>query len=98
LQQLPNELPAVSDDSMSHFMEAVYMQQPLPTNSTGVPVTISVIDSNGNYRQIGSTTSDGSGMFTFTLIPDIPGNYTVIANFGEPYRIIHPMLRHPSCK
>ena len=78
----PNELPAVSDDSMSHFMEAVYMQQPLPTNSTGVPVTISVIDSNGNYRQIGRTTSDGSGMFTFTLIPDIPGNYTVIANFG----------------
>ncbi|MGD0072022.1 MAG: Ig-like domain-containing protein [Candidatus Bathyarchaeia archaeon] len=78
----PNGVPCVSDESMTPFMEAVYMQQPMPTNTTGVPVPLSVLDSNGNYRQIGSTTSDGSGMFTLTWTPDIPGNYTVVASFA----------------
>jgi outer membrane protein assembly factor BamB len=78
----PNGLPCVSDASMSHFMEAVYMQQPMPSNTTGVPVTLSVIDSNGNYRQIGTTTSDSSGMFSFTWTPDIQGSYTVWASFA----------------
>ena len=77
----PNGVPCVSDDSMSQFMQTVYMQQPNPTNATGVPVTISVIDSNGNFRQIGSAKSDASGMFTLTWTPDIAGNYTVVANF-----------------
>ena len=62
----PNGLPCVSDASQKGWMEYVYMQQPCPTDVIGVPVDISVLDSNGNYRSIGSTTSDGSGMFTFT--------------------------------
>ncbi len=78
----PSGLPCVSDASMTGWMEYVYMQQPCPTNVTGVPVTLSVLDSNHNYRQIGSTTSDGTGMFTFTWTPDIPGDYTVVANFA----------------
>jgi outer membrane protein assembly factor BamB len=78
----PNGLPCVSDASMSQFMAAAYQQQPMPTNVTGVPVTVSVIDSNGNTRVIGKTTSDASGMFTLTWMPNIPGNYTVIANFA----------------
>jgi outer membrane protein assembly factor BamB len=78
----PNGLPCVSDASMSQFMEAVYEQQTMPTNVTGVPVTISVIDSNGNTRVIGTPTSDASGMFTLTWIPDISGNYTVTATFA----------------
>ncbi len=77
----PNGLPAVSDDSMTQFMEAVYQQQPMPTNVTGVPVTISVVDANGNYRQIGNTISDASGFYTFTWTPDIPGDFKVIASF-----------------
>ena len=32
----PNGLPCVSDASMTQFMEAVYEQQPMPTNITGV--------------------------------------------------------------
>jgi hypothetical protein len=63
-------------------MEYVYQQQSCPTNVTGVQVTINVLDSNGNYRTIGTTTSDGSGMFTFNWIPDIPGSYTVVADFA----------------
>ena len=78
----PNGLPAVSDDSMTGWMEYVYQQQPCPTNVTGVPVSIDVLDSNGNYRNIGTATSDGSGMFTFTWTPDIPGDFIVIANFA----------------
>lgn len=55
--RFPNGLPAVSDDSMTAWMKYVYMQQPYSTSATGVPVTIDVIDANGNYRNIGSTTS-----------------------------------------
>ncbi len=78
----PSGLPCVSDASQAQWMEYVYMQQPIPLNATGVPVTLSVVDSNGNYRQIGSTTSDPSGTFAFTWTPNIPGTYTVIANFA----------------
>ncbi len=78
----PNGLPCVSDASMSQFMEAVYQQQPMPHNVTGVPVTLSVLDSNGNYRDIGTTTSTGGGTFAFTWTPDIPGDYTLYATFA----------------
>jgi hypothetical protein len=78
----PYGVPCVSDASMTQWMEFVYMQQPMPTNTTGVPVSISVLDSNGNYRQIGTTTSDGSSMYTMTWTPDVPGNYTVVASFA----------------
>jgi outer membrane protein assembly factor BamB len=78
----PNGLPCVSDDSMSQFMEYAYQQQPMPTNTSGVPVTLSVIDSNGNYRQIGTTTTSASGTFGFNWTPDIPGSYEVTANFA----------------
>jgi len=80
--RFPNGVPAVSDDSMSHWMEYVYMQQPFPTNTTGVPVMVNVIDSNGNYRNIGNATSDSSGMFSLSWTPDIEGAYTVIATFA----------------
>ena len=77
----PNGLPCVSDDSMSQWMEYVYMQQPFPSNATGVPISIDVIDSNGNFRNIGTTTSDVSGSFALNWKPDIAGNYTVVATF-----------------
>jgi hypothetical protein len=78
----PNGLPCVSDVSMSSFMEAVYQQQPMPANTTGVPVTIYVLDSNNNYRSIGTTTSNAMGVFGLTWTPDIPGDFMVTAVFG----------------
>ena len=78
----PNGLPCVSDASMSQFMEAVYEQQPMPTNITGVPVTLYVLDSNNNYRSIGTTTTNTLGDYSFTWTPDITGNYTVYATFA----------------
>ena len=78
----PNGVPCVADESMSRWMEYVYMQQPMPTDTKGVPITINVLDANGNYRTIGTTTSDPtSGTFVFTWTPDIPGDYKVYAIF-----------------
>jgi hypothetical protein len=79
----PNGVPVASDASMTAWMGYVYQQQPMPTNFTGVPVTIDVLDSNGNYRTIGTATTDATGMFSLTWTPDIPGNYTVIATFAS---------------
>ncbi len=78
----PNGLPVVSDDSMSQFMEAVYQQQSMPNNITGVPVALSVLDSNGNYRTIGTATTNALGDFSFAWTPDIPGDFTVYATFA----------------
>jgi hypothetical protein len=80
--RFPNGVPAVSDDSMSDWMLYVYKQFPRPTNATGVEVTLSVLDSNGNYREIGKTTSNSDGFFTLNWKPDIEGQYTVYASFA----------------
>ena len=79
----PNGVPAVSDASQSAWMAYVYMQKGMPTNTTGVPVPINVVDSNGNYRTIGTTTTSGEyGTYRLTWKPDISGNYTIIATFA----------------
>jgi len=79
----PNGLPCVSDASMSHFMEAVYMQQPMPTNTTGVEVTLDAIDPNNNFVHLGTVTSDASGNFGYAWTPpDVPGKYQIIATFA----------------
>ena len=80
--RFPNGVPAVSDDSQGAWMEYVYMQKPRPTDTTGVEVTLSVLDANGNFRQIGTTNSDSSGVYSYQWTPDIPGKYTVYASFG----------------
>lgn len=80
--RFPNGVPAVSDQSQSAWMEYVYMQKPKPTDATGVLVTMAVIDANGNYRNIGTTTSDSSGMFSMQWTPDIEGKYVVVATFA----------------
>jgi hypothetical protein len=78
----PNGVPVIADESMSPWMEYVYMQQSKPTNATGVTVKLEVVDANGNYRTIGTTTSDASGKFSYTWKPDIEGTYYVIATFA----------------
>jgi outer membrane protein assembly factor BamB len=80
--RFPQGVPAISDESQSAWMEYVYMQKPRPTDATGVPITLSVVDANGNYREIGTTTSDADGFFAFNWKPDIEGQYTVYASFG----------------
>jgi hypothetical protein len=79
--RFPNGVPVVSDADQSAWMEYVYMQQPKP-HASGAPVEISVVDSNHNFRVIGTTTSDESGAYSLTWVPDITGNYTITASFA----------------
>ena len=80
--RFPNGVPAVSDASQGAWMEYVYMQKPRPTNITGVPITLSVVDVNGNYRIIGNVISDSDGFFSYNWKPDIEGKYTLYASFA----------------
>jgi hypothetical protein len=79
----PNGVPVASDKSMTDWMEHVYQQSSLPTNFTGVPVSIDAFDPNGNYIHIGDTTTDSNGVFHCTWIaPNVPGDYSVKATFA----------------
>ena len=80
--RFPNGVPAMSDASQSVWMGYVYKQFVCPTNATGVDVMLSVIDANGNYREIGTATTDSSGEYSLQWTPDIEGKYTVIATFA----------------
>jgi outer membrane protein assembly factor BamB len=72
----------ISDESMGEWMDHIYCQKPLPTNATGVEVSLAVLDANNNYRQIGTVTSSSSGVYTYDWQPDISGKYTIIASFA----------------
>jgi len=89
--RFPDGVPAVSDASMSEWMLYVYKQFTRPTNATGVDVTISAVDANGNYRELGRTTSSSDGFFSLSWTPDIPGEYKVYASFdgSESYYPSH---------
>lgn len=76
-----NGVPVVSDESMNDWMLYVYKQFARPLNATGVPIELYVLDSNENYRSIGTTVSDANGFFSFSWEPDIEGSYTVYASF-----------------
>ena len=76
------DTPAISDESMGLWMEYLHQQKEFPTSATGVEVMIDVVDSNGNYRNIGTTTSTTSGFFDLEWTPDIPGKFQIIATFA----------------
>jgi hypothetical protein len=59
----------------------VYMQQSCPTYYEGVEVKLETLDPNGNFYEIGTVKSDGSGIFKKMWTPDVEGEYTVIATF-----------------
>ena len=78
----PNGLPCVSDASMSQFMEAVYEQQPMPSNITGVPVTLYGLRLQRQLQNNRHNHNKRLGDYFFTWTPDITGNYTVYATFA----------------
>jgi outer membrane protein assembly factor BamB len=76
-------LPVASDASMKDWMGYVYQQKPLPTNFTGVTVTLMAVDPNHNYITLGTTTTDSNGVYHLTwTAPSIAGDYTVYAVFA----------------
>jgi hypothetical protein len=80
--RFPSGVPAMSDESMSAWMEYLWHGQAKPLNASGVEVSIDVLDSNGNFRNVGTATSDANGFYSFEWQPDIPGKYSVIATFA----------------
>ena len=78
----PNGVPVASDASMREWMGYVYQQQPQPSNFTGVKVSLTVVDSNNNFRSIGTATTDASGTYSLNWAPDIPGGFTIYAEFA----------------
>ena len=73
--------PAISDGSMSAWMEYLYEQAPKPTNATGVSVHLTAVDPNGNYQDIGNVTSDLKGNYLTSWTPPVPGLYKLTATF-----------------
>ncbi len=78
--------PCISKDSMATYMEYLHMQMPIDgiyhnITVTGVPVSIDVVDPNGNAIHITTVTSDMSGTFGYLWEPEIPGEYIITATF-----------------
>jgi len=77
-----NGVPCAADSAMTDWMGYLYQQKPLPTSFKGIDVTINVLDSNGNFRSIGTATTDATGAYNLIWTPDISGNYQVVATFA----------------
>jgi len=76
-----NVVPAVSEESMEQWMEYLYSQQAMPTNATGVPVTLFISDQNNNLIDTIHTASDISGHYAASWTPATQGLYTITAAF-----------------
>ncbi len=79
--RFPNGVAAVSDASMTDWMTYVYNQFTRPANTVGVQVKLEAYDPNGNYQNLGTTTSDANGVFGLAFEPEVPGTYWISATF-----------------
>jgi len=79
--RFPNGVPAVSDESMTEWMQYVYQQDTSPAATTGVQVKLEAVDPNNNYQYLGTTTTDSYGNYGLAFEPEVDGTYMVIATF-----------------
>jgi hypothetical protein len=77
----PEGLPALADESMTAWMEYVYMQKPMPANVKGVWVSFDAIAPNGTWIHIGGTHTDSYGMYSVMWKPPTEGLWTFVATF-----------------
>jgi hypothetical protein len=73
--------PCISAQSMGAWMDYLHMQQQMPANVTGVPVSIDAVDPNGNTVHIATVTTDVSGTFGYIWTPSMAGEYKITATF-----------------
>ncbi|MCW4018536.1 MAG: PQQ-binding-like beta-propeller repeat protein [Candidatus Bathyarchaeota archaeon] len=73
--------PAISDDSMTAWMEYMQMNRAKPSDATGVNVHVTAIDPNGNFQDLGTAVSDDLGNYVLSWTPPVPGVYKVTATF-----------------
>jgi hypothetical protein len=85
--RFPNGVAAVSEDTMS---DGCYMSTAIHKTHRRHrrPVSINVLDANGNYRTIGTTTTDTQGFFTYSWTPDIPGEYKSLRRLRRQQSIL----------
>lgn len=80
--------PCVSKDSMATEMEYLSMQHPIDgiwhnITMTGVPVSLTAIDSKGTCTEIGTVTTNAYyGTFSFAWTPPNQDTYTIAASFA----------------
>lgn len=73
--------PAISDANMTAWMTYLYLQQPMPTNVMGVPVTVYISDGNNNVVDTIQTVSDSLGHFIVSWTPTHTGIHKIAAVF-----------------
>jgi hypothetical protein len=74
---------AISDADQSRWMNYMVTKTIAePTDVKGVDVTLQAVDPNGNVVNIGTVTSDQTGVFKKLWTPEIPGEYTIMAKFA----------------
>jgi hypothetical protein len=74
--------PAIGDESVDAWMDYMYHQRSIPTNATGVEVSLDTLDPNGNFVHIATVTSDLTGAYGYKWTPEVPGTYQIIATFA----------------
>ena len=80
--------PCVSKESMALQMEHIHKQLPIDgiwhnETITGVPVTLTAMDTNGTAYEIGAVTTNGYyGTFGIEWTPPNTGTYQIIASFA----------------
>ena len=84
LDQTPaqEDTACISDEYMGLWMEYLHQQKEFPSGATGVDVMVDVLDSNGNYYNIGTATSSTSGSYGFEFMPEISGQFQIFATFA----------------
>jgi len=73
--------PAVSDASMSAWMEYLHMQKPKPEDVTGVTAELRVVHPDGHVEWIYTVTTDEYGNYAHIYNPPTEGVYKIIATF-----------------
>jgi len=83
--RFPNGVPAVADEDMSEWMDYLYMQNATllnnPPNPRGVSVRLTAVYPNGSVQDIGTVTTDSSGIFKKMWTPETEGEYMIYATF-----------------
>ncbi|HLN46494.1 MAG TPA: PQQ-binding-like beta-propeller repeat protein [Candidatus Sulfotelmatobacter sp.] len=90
LDQSPSQpnTPCVSKDSMTTQMEYLHMQHPIDgidhkAQMTGVPVTLTAVDSKGEVTPIGTTITNAYyGTFSYEWTPSKQDKYTITTSFA----------------
>jgi outer membrane protein assembly factor BamB len=77
--------PAVSEEDMSMWMDYLHGQNATLINAApkpdGVSVSLTAVDSDGNWIDVGTTTSSMDGTYGFVWTPPEEGMYKIVASF-----------------